>query len=367
MSDWKERRAKLRGRTETSAENSEGKSTSLITGKELDGREMKFAKKPKFGREVNMYDIIPFEITAEWYKDLRTFSGQPTGLEVGDVDYKLEVPVHRTIPGNEKARCVCLKEAFGKPCPVCQERDRLMSDAGKDEDPDGTIAKSLQPKWRTFYNLIDLNNDDEIVIWEYSYHLFEKALLLEVNVGAEGLQFFWDIEEDGKTIQWRGKQKSFGGNKFVEADRIDFIDREPYNESILKETFPLDKIINIMDYETIQAMMLGVSADEIAGDDKAEAPAETESKPAAGRSRFGRDRRAPRETAADTCSQGLKIGTDFGSQPECQGCPDDEYDKCEAAANNAGSDNADDVFEEDIPDPVEEPAEAPRRTRRARR
>ena len=354
MSSWKEKRNKLRGRTENSAQNSEGNSTSFISKKNLNGRELNFANKPKYGRDTNRYDILPFKVSADWYKDLRSFSGRPTGLEVGDYDYKLELPVHGNVPGCEKSRVVCLKEAFGQPCPICQEMERLMTDEGKNEDIEGKIAPSLKPKWRVFYNVIDLNDDqNKIVIFESSYHLFEKQLLMEVNVGDQGLQFFWDIEDDGKTIEWRGERKSFGGHNFVVANRIDFVERKPYDENILDECYPLDQIINILKYEQIQSMMLGVSASP-SNNENDTLTTKTETK----RSRFGR--RTNRDTvSSNKCSQGLEFGKDFSQHGECQSCEDDEYDKCEGLVNNV----EEDVFEDEV---VEEQAPT-RRTRRSRR
>ena len=76
--------------------------------------------KPSHGQQRNVIDILPFVVSQDWYKRLRTFSGRATGMEVGDWDYKLEIPIHFDI-GPGRAAFLCLNQAFGERCPICEE------------------------------------------------------------------------------------------------------------------------------------------------------------------------------------------------------------------------------------------------------
>ncbi len=344
---WKDRRDKTAKRTKKSADNREAKLSSMFTFRALSDREVRWADKPQKDRNDNRYDILPFVVSEEWYADLRAFHGKPTGLEVGDVDYKLEYASHSRI-GPEKTQVLCLRETFGRACPICEERDRLQ-DNQEEEDPEGDIIKNLKPKWRTLYNIIDLNSDDEIRLWDYSYHLFEKILLDEVSLGDGGLQYYWDLEE-GQTVIWRGKEKKIPGSngqtiKFVEADRVDFDNREPYNEDILDEVYPLDKLLVIPSYDDVVRILTGNPIDN-----QEEDQPKKESKKRNRGSRYKKEEEKKEEPANnddnndnddndddnapwnddDTqCPNDHKFGTDFNTQDECQECPDEVYNSCQ--------------------------------------
>jgi hypothetical protein len=341
---WEERRKRLAGRTKRSAENREGKASNVLTFKNLpEDKEVRWADKPKKDRQLNKYDILPFEITMDWYRNMRTAFGKPTELEVGDVDYKLEFAQHNNV-GPEKTQVLCLTETFGKPCPVCEERARLRDDP--DEDPEGKISEEIKPKWRTLYNIIDLNGDDEIRLFHCSYHLFEKELLEKVSLGDEGLQYHWDLKE-GKTVIWRGKEKTWGGRTFIDAKDIVFEDRDPFEEDILDEVYPLDQMLVIPTYEDVVGTMTGMVDDDSStsgdGDNTSSKPKDR------GRTRGSgsRYKKGPKETEPedppddpetkgdtgdapwDECPDGLTFGVDFDTKDECQTCPNDSYDACQ--------------------------------------
>lgn len=337
---WKEKRNKTAKRTKKSADNREAKSSSMFTFKAVPDKEVRWADKPQKGRDDNRYDILPFPISQEWYAEMRTFYGKPTGLEVGDVDYKLEYASHSRI-GPEKTQVLCLRETFGQACPVCEERDRLQ-DNQDEEDPDGKLADGLKPKWRTLYNIIDLNGDEDICLWDYSYHLFEKELLEEVSLGDEGLQYHWDLEE-GQTVVWRGKEKKWAGYKFIEAKNIKFEKRAGYNESILDEVYPLDLLLNIPTYDDVGRILTG-TPEEDATPNRGK---QTEEKKTRSRgSRYQKDKpeeKEPEDPPDDTggapwnkdddkCEDGLTLGVDFQTDDKCKECPDENYNACEAEA-----------------------------------
>ena len=370
---WKERREKLKNKTKDSAENREGKASTILSFKALGDREVKWVDKVKHGREANKFDILPFEVSMDWYETMRKFSGKPTGLVPGDVDYKLEFAIHNGV-GPEQQKTLCLLETFGLPCPVCEERARLLDNP--EEDPDGKLAEGLKPKWRCLYNIIDLNADDEIRLWETSYHTFEKKLMTEVFMGDEGLDLFWDLEE-GKTVEWRGKEKTFKTAKFVECDRIDFGKRAPYEDTILNEVFPLDQLLVIPTYEQLTSILTGGTGDITKAhtknkekNQKNEKKEDKESKETKEEKKPNRSSRFKKEEKQETedegsfppddnecrCPKKREFGVDFNQHPECNECADEDYNACEEAFNNPES--------ESEPEPEPEPESQVQRRQR---
>ena len=328
MTSWAERKKKLQDKTRHSAENREGQSSSVLSYKELDGREIFWADKPKSGRNENLYDFIPFVVSEEYYRDMRTFAGKPTGLSPGDVDYKLEYAVHK-LPTGESM--VCINKCFGQPCGICEERERLF------DEGDEKLAEALKPKWRCLYNIIDLNSDEEIRLWDNSYYLFEKGVLTEVQLGSDGLDIFWDIEE-GKTVRWRGEKKKFGKFDFIQADRIDFDKREPYPDEIVDEAYPLDKMLIIPTYEQTVRLITGMPTETNESEEKPfrntrsrnSDKNQTKERSKNRRSRFEeKEEDVPHFEDENKCTEGREFGADFNQHPECQNCPDDIYNKCQ--------------------------------------
>ena len=79
-------------------------------------------------KNTNAIDIVEFRITQDWYPNLRCRGGGTCGdlgLVPGELDYKLEIPVHSNVGPNKKQH-LCPQDAFGKPCPICEEKFALL-------------------------------------------------------------------------------------------------------------------------------------------------------------------------------------------------------------------------------------------------
>ena len=68
----------------------------------------------------HIIDIIPY-ITGEM---------DPIGKQ--EEGYVLEIFVHRDV-GAKEGFTICLSETFGKPCPICEEKRRLIKKGGDEE------------------------------------------------------------------------------------------------------------------------------------------------------------------------------------------------------------------------------------------
>ena len=332
MPSWKERRDRLANRTKESVDNRESGSTRILQYDGLpEDQEPKWIDKPKKARQGNNeYDFLPFIISEDWYYKMLTFSGSRNGGEVGMVDYKLEYYRHVNI-GPEKADILCLAKTFGEPCYICEAREHLMENA-EDEDPKGDLAEALKPKCRVLYNVIDLNaDDDEVRLWDMSYFLFEKMLLTEVQLGDDGLLIFWDLDE-GQTVVWRGEEKKIGkrGHPFIQCDRVDFKDRDPYPESILEEVFPLDKMLRIPSYDDQVRALTGMPLDN-EQDNVQEEKEEVKKEKTSSRQRNRGSNKEDKKAQENPCSEGHNFGEDFDDHPDCENCSDEDYDACEIA------------------------------------
>ena len=223
-----ERKAALKKRTQSTVKNRDINKYGGIDVLDLS----KSGKKGKVNlyeclmeKKKNMIDILPFEISQDWYKKLKTFNGKLVGLEPGDEEYKLEYAMHRNV-GPEKKNMLCLKQMFGLPCEACSQRDEEFSKDNPDED----ITDALKPTWRCIYNIYDYNEPEkDIQIWDYSRFLFEATLLEDAENDDGGIILFADIEE-GKTLQFKGKKKTMGKQSFAEVAEVSFEDRDAYDD-----------------------------------------------------------------------------------------------------------------------------------------
>lgn len=265
-----DRREKLRRRvkkvTQERGQTGLGKK-SVLNVDNIDKKIHRYAMET--GKTRNTIDILPFIITQDWYKNLRSKSGTTTGLKVGDMDYKLEYPVHKGI-GENNDTFLCLRLAFGKKCLICEEMFEEWEKA--DVDQDEKKLRALKPSWRDAYNVYDYAAPDkDIQLWEdQSYFLFEDILIEEMETDPDGLSAFCDLEE-GKSIEFRGREKSIGRTTFAEAHSLNFINRDKYEESVLEDVFPLDAMLIIPGYDDVAKAHLGL-------DDMGSTPDEPESR-----------------------------------------------------------------------------------------
>ena len=199
------------------------------------------------------FDILPYEITDKKHPDL----DPEVGLDVGELWYKRPFKVHRSI-GVDNDTVVCLS-SFGKKCPICEyRRKRVKEGAEKDE------LKGYNSSSRNLYVVIPKGIkklEEEPHIFDMSQYLFQNLLNEELEED-EDYEVFPDLEE-GLTLRIRWSEESFAGNKYAEANRIDFLDRtEVYEEAILEEIPNLDKILKELSYDELNAKFLEMEEDE---------------------------------------------------------------------------------------------------------
>lgn len=194
-------------------------------------------------------DILPYTVTAENHPEAKA----------GDIYFERTFHVHRDIGPN--AQQIVCPSTVGKPCPVCEEWRSLRKQEGIDEK----TVDALRPKERQLFIVIDLDKDpDKILLWDASYHLFGKLLEQEIREGDESNAGFCELT-GGKTLKVRFEEQKQGKFTFFEATRIDFEDRDDYDDAVLETVPDLDACLIISTYEELNALFTGDAGDD---DDK---------------------------------------------------------------------------------------------------
>jgi hypothetical protein len=227
----------------------------------------------KENEKLVQFDILPYVVSDPKHPCRDDARGIAL---VGDLWYRRPIKVHNNV-GTDDEKVICPK-SFGKPCPICEhQKKRYDEGAEKDE------TKALYPKDR---NLYVLAIDNEIYVWDMSQALFQETLKDALEV-KPAMEIFPDLEE-GKTLETTFKWKQLGKNNFPEATHIEFLDRQPYDQSVLDLVPDLDKIFKVLTYDEIYNKFFEISADDISSDTLSDVAPEEETS--------GRERKSLRKS-----------------------------------------------------------------------
>lgn len=292
----------------------------------------------------NIFDIVPFEIASKNHPAVA--KGR---MEVGDLDFVLDIGVHKFIgPNNETFPCL---RDFGQECPIC----KAAWDARDDGDED--TFRDLKASRRVFYNVLDKAGELKIINGA-SYYTFGELLQKFWLAEKEDIEsvHFADIEE-GLTLKATMEEKKLGKNKFLECTHVKFVARkEPLEEDLIDDAIAFDKYIQIPDpADMLKALEGGNAAgldDEEEDDEEEEQPALTRRKKKASRDEDDDDeeeekpRRSSRkakeepeeeedepEEEGEECPFGHRFGKDFERKDDCEEC--DLWAECNEAAEKA--------------------------------
>lgn len=206
------------------------------------------------------FSILPYRVNVSTHPD----------AQKGEEWYVRTYFMHRDV-GPEGAQVICPK-TVGKPCPICEEQQRMWKDPNLSKE-DEEAAKSLRAKERQLFNVL-VEGEDTIKILDVHYanrgRGFGEMLEAEVNRAEE--YAFWTAKE-GKLLRVVWNEQEFSGHAFYEPNRIDFEDRDPIHSKLAAATLDLDSVLNILDYDTLKKMFLGLDeADEKASAEDDESP-----------------------------------------------------------------------------------------------
>jgi len=198
----------------------------------------------------------------------------------GEQWYKRPYKLHRNIGSNNDAE-IC-PTSFGKKCPICEYRAKLLQDGADWKDD---AVRALKASDRNLYVVIpfDVKDYEEHPhIWDISQFCFQEMLNEELGED-EAYGEFPDLE-NGLTLKIRFSEEALGKNTFAKAARIDFEKRDKaYDESILKKVPDLDAVLSCLSYAQLEAKFFEMDgetppATEVADEPKKESGIQRRSK-----------------------------------------------------------------------------------------
>lgn len=278
---------------------------------------------------VNRINIIPYEIKTKDHPAVKAGKAK-----VGDYRYNLDLFIHQYV-GPEKADVICPKRNFGKPCPICDEANKLL-DSGKKKE-----AEVLYAKRKAIYNVepIIKGESQGLQIFIASHALFEKELIGEAHACENGEDIVeFANTDDGKVVKFRASEETFGKNKYFEYKSFSFEDREEeIDDEILDNAVSLDEAMVVLSYEEIEKIFFGIPEEEEDEDDerpKKKRPIdedEEENEKSAKKKKdednpfddsdlpFDEDEK-PKKDKKNKCPHGYNYGKDADEYKECKKC-----------------------------------------------
>jgi hypothetical protein len=202
----------------------------------------------KMAKGWHKFDIIPFKIKSANHPLVK--SGD---MKVGDLDYYLDVMIHRSV-GPTQSDIICPKKNFARNCPICDLAEKYKNE-GKEKE-----FNALKPKRVAYYNVIDTDNEkDGIQILAVSHANFEKELIDAANEADDNgdIVDFPDINE-GKTVKFRASPATFAGHQYFEFKSFQFVDRdEARDESLIDDAVSFDSFMKIYKAEELEKLLYG--------------------------------------------------------------------------------------------------------------
>ena len=265
----------------------------------------------------NRINIIPYEIKTKNHPLVK--KGE---FEVGDKDYVMDIFVHKFV-GPTEASVICLKQSYGKPCPICEQAATLRKQGKEDE------AGSLKATRRVFYNVEDLKDPGKVKIFETSHYLFEKELIDEARDDEDGFIDFADPEE-GSEIKFRCSKTKKNGFEFNEYKSFSFEDRdEPISDDLLESAVSFDEIMNVPTYEEVEKILFGQDDEDEDDDEQRVKKSSKKSSEDSEEDDDEEDEKPSKKSCDKNCGEcpfGHKFGKDTDEFDDCDDC--DVWDKC---------------------------------------
>lgn len=195
----------------------------------------------------------------------------------GELDYEFTFWTHTIGEGDDRRTIVCPKKTYGKPCPICEEVERLSKNYVENQEE----IKAIKAKQRQLFNIVDARDEEnKIQVYDTSYfkgfgEMLDKRLRNFDDEDDEDYRDFADIP-GGRTLKVMFAEDTFGGRKFFAPSSIDFVARkEELDESIIDKAVCLDSCLKVLDYEQILKLIAGTQdepEDEDEDDEKKRKP-----------------------------------------------------------------------------------------------
>lgn len=199
-------------------------------------------------------------------------------------------------------------------CPLCQHMQKLRRDPNAQDEE----WKPFKAKQRQLFNV--LTEDDEVQLWDISYHNFGK--LLEAELDAEVSNRTFPFLRGGKTLKVRFATKNIAGQGFLQAEKIEFVDRDDLDKKVLNKAIDLDDILVHNSYEELKAVL--EEAPPVEGDE----PEKGEEERPSGRRRrsdSAEDEAEGERPAGKTSRRRAPVDEGEVNEPAAGGVDDDQW------------------------------------------
>lgn len=217
----------------------------------------KFKKKGQF-----KIDIMPYVVKHNPWADVKKGQGH----------YSRTYFVHRGIGPDNNDFC-CLQKNWNKDCPICEHVAKLTK-KGADEK----LINSLKPKERELFVFINRDEKEKgPQIFETGhYKSFGEFLHNKLDAFPKGHPYhkFFHLD-NGLTAIMTTKQDAFNGVTYYPVINIEFVERKPYDVSIMKKIPCLDLLPKELTYKELRKIFLQTKNVE---EDDDETPEEDEEK-----------------------------------------------------------------------------------------
>ena len=222
------------------------------------------------------FDFLPFPITEGHpkYPTLRALfpQGEPA------LDWWMSIWFHKVKDANGMdQKYMCPSKTFGRPCPACEEKNRLFNNGGYEQNKDA--IRKFNDTQRDFF-LVRNRADGKIYVMEYANFFFGQELkkkLERVN-GSDGQVILPNPAANGHTLHFfvdPGTMKDKKGNPTPgRTSDLEFIPRaEPIEEEIIKNLPTLDSYLIEYSYDDIVSFLDGTYF--VSGEDEDDGYTET--------------------------------------------------------------------------------------------
>jgi hypothetical protein len=218
---------------------------------------------PKGGTRARV-DFVPYIVTDKLHPDRK----EDLKIAVpGEQWYKRPFRTHRGV-GAEKQTLVC-PSSFGRKCPICEYRSQRTKEGADRKETD--VLKFSNRNLYCVIPIDDKEHEAEPHVFDVSQFLFQDLLNNEMEEDERYYGFF--DPEVGYTLKIRFDEESFAGNKFAQASRIDFVERDhAYTEKELAKVPALDEMLSVLSYKEIDQLFLELDPADEKGEDDDDAP-----------------------------------------------------------------------------------------------
>ena len=229
------------------------------------------ARRSQFGGCLQLPEGVSFWKKTDGKHTFRlvpyTVGDHNSAAEAGKKFHTLSFWQHANV-GPDGIKVLCAKKMKGAPdkrCAVCELRAKMIADGESEKDTD-----QLKPKERSvFLALID--GEEEVQVYEDSFHAFCKALNAAIDLGDEGeFDMLAHPTEGARLVIARFEEKSLGGDKTWSPAETVSLNKEadPLTKAQRNHGVCLDECLVWPNYKELSEMLLGKHADDDAGDEE---------------------------------------------------------------------------------------------------